>query len=162
MNNYPIAFKETMVKKLTGARAKSATALAEEVGVSQSTLSRWVREYGRLGLGGIMSDKRAGQWSGEERMAAIIEYEKLSEEERGRFLRQKGLHEVEIAGWKQDFLEAFSAEGKRTRRSDPQQKRIRELEKELRRKEKALAEAAALLVLKKKAQAIWGDREDEE
>ena len=97
-----------------------------------------------------MSDRRATEWSGEERMAAIIEYEKLSEEERGRFLREKGLHEVEIAGWKQAFLESLSAEGKRKRRSDPQQKRIRELEKELRRKEKALAEAAALLVLKKK------------
>ena len=162
MNNYSISFKEAMVKKMIGAAAKSATALAGEVGVSQSTLSRWVRDYGRLGLGGIMDQKRAGQWSGEDRMAAIIEYEKLGEEQRGRFLREKGLHEVEIAGWKQEFLESFSAEGKRKRKSDPQQKRIKALEKELLRKEKALAEAAAILVLKKKAQAIWGDREDGE
>ena len=95
-------------------------------------------------------------------MAAIVEYEKLGEEERGRFLRQKGLHEVEIAGWKEEFVESLSAESKRKRRSDPQQRRIKRLEKELRRKEKALAEAAALLVLKKKAEAIWGDGEDEE
>ena len=45
---------------------------------------------------------------------------------------------------------------------DEKDKRIKELERELRRKDKALAETAALLVLKKKAQAIWGDREDEE
>jgi transposase len=40
-------------------------------------------------------------------------------------------------------------------------RRVRELEKELRRKDKALAEAAALLVLQKKVQAIWGDADDD-
>jgi transposase len=42
-----------------------------------------------------------------------------------------------------------------------EQKRAKQLEKELQKKEKALAEAATLLLLRKKAQAIWGDDEEE-
>ncbi len=48
---------------------------------------------------------------------------------------------------------------KETRKAD--ERRIKELERELRQKEKALAETAALLVLRKKAQAIWGEVEDD-
>jgi len=51
--------------------------------------------------------------------------------------------------------------GKRPKERNGEGQRIRELEAELRRKEKALAETAALLVLKKKAQAIWGEPEGE-
>ena len=43
---------------------------------------------------------------------------------------------------------------------DSERQRVKELERELRRKEKALAETAALLVLRKKMEAIWGDGED--
>jgi hypothetical protein len=82
-----------MVKKLTGGEAKSATALAVEVGVPQSTLSRWVREYGslqgRAAEGSVA--KRGQQWGSEEKLRAVIEYEKLDEEARGKYLREKGL-----------------------------------------------------------------------
>jgi hypothetical protein len=89
-----------------------------------------------------------------------LEYEKLEEEERGKYLREEGLHEVHIERWKQQIIEGLTA-AKQTKKDPRDRRRIKELEKELRRKEKALAETAALLVLKKKAQAIWGDREDE-
>jgi transposase len=88
----------------------------------------------------------------------VLEYEKLDEEARGKYLREKGLYSVQIEGWRTEMLAAV---GKRPKSRDAQGRRIRELEAELRRKESALAETAALLVLKKKAQAIWGDREDE-
>jgi len=89
-----------------------------------------------------------------------LEYEKLEEEgERGKYLREKGLHSVHIERWKQELIEGLKA--LRSAKRDSRDKRIKELEKELGRKDKALAETAALLVLKKKAQAIWGDREDE-
>jgi transposase-like protein len=158
MGEYTESFKETMVRKLVGPGARSATALATEVGVSQSTLSRWMREYGRLGgktEGGVA--KRAQDWSPEDKLLAVVEYGKLEEEARGKYLREKGLYSVDIERWRAEMLAAV---GKRPKKGDAQGHRIRELEAELRRKEKALAETAALLVLKKKAQEIWGDRED--
>ncbi len=159
MGEYTQSFKDAMVKKLSGPEAKSAGALAQEVGVPQSTLSRWLRDCGRLS--GDMTEgtmgKRAENWSAEEKLRGVLEYERLEEEARGKYLREKGLYEVDIQRWRAEVLGAL---GKKPRKGDAQGQRIRVLEAELRRKESALAETAALLVLKKKAQAIWGDRED--
>ena len=160
MSNYSDVFKEAMVKKLTTGDERSAGSLSLEVGVPQSTLSRWVREYGRVVRGGNgMKKRRPQDWSAEEKMDAVLEYERLEEEQRGQYLREKGLHTVHIEQWKQSVLAGLKRP--KLNKQDPQVKRIKELEKELRRKDKALAETAALLVLKKKAQAIWGDPEDE-
>jgi transposase-like protein len=158
-SNYEDSFKETMVQKMTGPDGKSATALAEEVNVPQSTLSRWLRDYGRVGsTGGNMSTKKRPQnWSAEEKMQALIEYEGLDEESRGRYLREKGLYSVDIERWRDEIMKALS---RKPKKGDPKDQRIRQLEGELRRKEKALAETAALLVLKKKAEEIWGENED--
>ena len=108
-----------------------------------------------------MKSKRPEDWTAEEKLKALLEYDKLDEEQRGKYLREKGLHSIYLQRWQWEFIEAYASKKKKTRGGDPKQKRIKELEKELRRKDKALAETAALLVLKKKAQAIWGDPEDE-
>ena len=101
--------------------------------------------------------KRAQNWSAEEKLRAVVEYERLEQEARGKYLREKGLYEVDIQRWRTEMLEVL---GKKAHKGNAQGQRIRALEAELRRKESALAETAALLVLKKKAQAIWGDRGD--
>ena len=62
---------------------------------------------------------------------------------------------------KQEMLGVLGGKGKVGRKADPQLKEIKALRSELKRKEKALAETAALLVLKKKARGVWGDNEDE-
>ncbi len=80
-------------------------------------------------------------------------------------LRQKGLYVEQIKAWKADSLRGFMSsreqelEAKRQRQSD--QKEIKQLKRELREKEKALAETAALLVLRKKLHAFW-EIEDED
>jgi hypothetical protein len=84
----------------------------------------------------------------------------LSERELGEFLRREGLHEAQLAEWRKAALEALAGAAKPAHGSPPA-RRVRELEKQLRRKDKALAEAAAILVLQKKAQAIWGDGDDD-
>jgi len=161
MSNYSERVKEAMVVKLTSLNAPSASVLAEEVNIPQSTLSRWVRKYATIGInneGGIMRKKRPQDWTAEEKLNAVFEYEKLEEEERGKYLRGKGLHSVHIKRWKEEIIKGLKSS--KPKRNDPRNKRIKELEKELRRKDKALAETAALLVLKKKAQDLWGDPED--
>ena len=159
-STYSNEFREAMVKKMAGANGKSATSLAEEVNVPQRTLSRWLREYGRVGaLGGRMETKKRPQnWTAGQKMHTVIEYEGLDEEDRGRYLREHGLYSVDVERWREEILRALE---KKPNTKDPKDRRIKELEGELRRKEKALAETAALLVLKKKAQEIWGDSEGE-
>lgn len=86
-----------------------------------------------------------------------MEASRLRDEELGAFLRREGVHEATLAEWKAAVLEALGPQKKTSSDS----KRVRDLEKQLRRKDKALAETAALLVLQKKVQAIWGDEDDD-
>ena len=70
MSNYPETVKESMVKKLTSPGGPSACTLAQEVGIHQSTLSRWVRDYGMVGkAGGVMKERRPQDWTAEEKLA---------------------------------------------------------------------------------------------
>jgi transposase-like protein len=88
----------------------------------------------------------------------VIEAASIAEAELGAFLRRKGLHEAQLQEWRQRLLASLSERGPGPSKAvRAEARRIRQLEQELARKEKALAEAAALLVLKKKAQEIWGD-----
>ena len=89
-----------------------------------------------------------------------MEYEGLDEQQRGEYLRGKGLHSTQVESWKQEMLRVLGGKGKVGRKADPQLKEIKALRSELKRKEKALAETAALLVLKKNS-SDPGDNEDE-
>jgi transposase-like protein len=165
---YSESFKAKMVQKMAGPSGRSAASLAEEVGVAQSTLSRWLlqaatvpRVSNKKGKQrGAGASKRPQDWSAEEKLKVVVEASGLSDEELGEFLRRNGLHEAQLEAWREQVTEALAPRRSRSKTS-PEKRRIRELEKELQRKEKALAEAAALLVLKKKAQAIWGDEDDD-
>jgi transposase-like protein len=171
---YSEGFRARMVQKMLEPAAMSACGLSRETGVPQGTLSRWLRKARMFGgmsengqhptSNGDPAARRPQDWSADEKLEAVLQASSLSEEELGAFLRKVGLHEVDLVAWRKTVLTASRAAlaGERRRKSRKQTKetrRIRELEKELDRKEKALAEAAALLVLKKKVQAIWGDED---
>lgn len=106
------------------------------------------------------SHRRPQDWTPEERLRAVQEANALSDQELGEFLRREGLHEADLTQWRRAALEGLTPSRERRGKKSPEKKRIAQLEKELRRKDKALAETAALLVLKKKVQAIWGDEDD--
>jgi transposase len=89
-----------------------------------------------------------------------VESRDLSEEELGAFLRKEGLHQAQLEEWAKAMYSGLSAP-KKSKTTSEDAKRIKKLERELRRKEKALAEAAALLILQKKVQEIWGDEDDD-
>ena len=163
---YTNGFKARMVKRMTGREQISANVLAGEVGVGQPTLSRWLREARTVrAMGGAKKQREGGakgprKWSAAEKLQVVLEAAALPDNELGEFLRRKGLHTAQLEEWHKLATEALSGPKKRAKKS-PEARRIKELEKELRRKEKALAEVAALLTLKKKAQAIWGDEDDD-
>lgn len=93
----------------------------------------------------------------------VIETAGLNEVELSEYCRRKGLYAEQIQQWKQSALLGYKAskqvEQDKTRSRQEDQKTIKMLERELVRKEKALAETAALLVLRKKCNVIWGDGE---
>jgi transposase len=167
---YSPAFRTLMIQKMTDPEGPRPTSLAEEIGVSLSSLYRWVSEADKVELAlpahpptfsesmkRLANMKRPQDWSAEEKLAAVLEAARLSEDELGSFLRSKGLHDAQLQQWRDQML--IGLEPKGAKRAEI--KHIRELEMELRRKDKALAETAALLVLKKKAQEIWGDGDDD-
>ena len=148
--------------------ARPVSALAREAGLAEGTLYRWKKE---IILGGMSADrsndkatpptKPPHQWSAEEKLAVVIEIAAVPEAELGAFLRRRGLHAAQLAEWRKQMTEALQGRGGQADRKAAavDARRVRDLERELRRKDKALAEAAALLILKKKAQAIWGDED---
>ena len=109
-----------------------------------------------------MSNKTPNNWNPEEKLKLVLEAASLSDDQLGEFLRRKGLHETHLQQWRLQMLNGLDEPKKvKSKKSSAKAKQIRELEKELRRKDKALAETAALLVLKKKALQIWGDGDDD-
>jgi transposase-like protein len=138
----------------------SANALSKKSGVSQATLSKWLREMRSVATVAKSDDKGAKKWTWAEKLRVVAEAMKLGDSEIGELLRREGLHEEQLQRWRADAEAGLGEAPKKGRRSK-EAKRIRELERELRRKDRALAEAAALLVLKKKAAMIWGDEDDD-
>ncbi|MCC7538990.1 MAG: IS3 family transposase, partial [Deltaproteobacteria bacterium] len=155
-----------MVQRMIGPAALSATALAATSGVPQPTLSRWLRDVTctladmskkpRPSAPATPRPRRPEDWPAEERLRVVMEAAQLGDEALGAFLRERGLHEATLAQWRAAMLEAL-APG-RQRPPPVSSKRERELEKQLRRKDRALAEAAALLVLPKKSPSALGGR----
>lgn len=156
MVEYSDALKAKMVRKMLPPGAVSPTVLASETGMTQSTLYRWLKEARTVGI----MDKPAKKWTPAEKLRVVVEAGKLSDDDLGEFLRREGLHEPQLKEWRAVAEAAFTDTSRSTKKS-PEGKRIKELEWEIRRKDKALAEAAALLILKKKAEAIWGDVDDD-
>ena len=166
---YSEKFKSKMVQRMLAPNAVSATALAGEVGVCQATLSRWLREASTLpgmakrrgNSGGAGAKKKRPQdLSVQDKLRLVVEAGALSEEELGEFLRRNGIHQAQLEQWSSAVTGALEAKPKATAKN-PEAKKVRQLERQLLRKDKALAEAAALLVLKKKVRAIWGDEDDD-
>jgi len=158
------AFKAKMIEKMLRPDGPSAYALATESNMPQSTLARWKRDALTIDdMGNKKSkNKKRKRWTVEERLRVLHEASQLSDDELGAFLRREGIHASQLEQWRESVHEAFGKQTPETqRRTQADSKRIRSLERELDRKDKALAESAALLWLKKKASEVWGDEDDD-
>jgi len=139
---------------------------ARDLGVGYSTLQRWIalakkHELETQQTGSKMtSEKRPQDWALEDRLNAIIECGRLDEPAINEYCRRKGLYPHHITQWKNNFAKGATTKAEKSDTKQLKQE-IKQLQKELNRKDKALAETAALLVLKKKADAIWGFNEDD-
>jgi transposase-like protein len=166
---YNKQFKAKLVQRALLADGPSVRELARSAGVSRSALWKWVEE---AKLHAVTAPpklpdppKRPDDRKPEEKLRIVLAAHGLSDDELGEFLRREGVHEADLTEWRQALQEAALASlggpASTTAKEKTDAKRIRELEGELRRKDKALAETAALLILKKKVLAIWGDGDDD-
>ncbi len=156
--------RAAVLKKLEPLNAVPLRQLAKDEGISEATLHSWrgdARSQGRL-----LPDANAGPegWTSRDKFAAVIETAGMNEADLATYCRQRGLYAEQIQAWRTACEQANDWERASTQRlgqaTRDEKKRIKALERDLARKEKALAEAAALLVLRKNAAAIWGDGED--
>ena len=158
---YSSEFKENVLKKVFAPHAPGIPTLAKEVGVPSMTLYNWVR----LKKANTMSPSQnlSVAWSPEQKLSAVVQSLTLSEPDFGQFLREKGLYVHQIEEWRQEMLASLHPLKPSSLQKEYQQAKaqIKSLEHELRQKEKALAEASVLLVLKKKASLIWGVADEE-
>src|SRR5262249_6100402 len=148
---YSVAFKQRMVTKLIGRSSTSANQLARETGISQSALSQWRREA--VSLHDVTKRQRTGtlEW----KVEILAATSKLEGDALLGYLKVEGLTLPELEQWRASLQESHQTSVAAT-------KRIRKLERELALKEKALAEAAALLVLKKKLEDFYSVDEDDD
>jgi transposase-like protein len=155
--------KEAVLRKMLPPHNRPLAALAAEEGISEATLYHWrrdAREQGRL-----LPDGATGPagWSAADKFAAVVETAALNAAERGEYCRKRGLYPEQIQAWRSACEQANDWAAERTRQSHAEhselRRQVRALQRDLTHKEKALAETAALLVLSKKAAAIWGDED---
>ena len=160
-------FQANAVRRLNNP-GQSVQELADELKVTRSLLYRW-RRAASTKEGPMPKKKpppmneparRPQDWTTEQKLSVVLDAQGLAEEELGGFLRQ---HEATLGDWRETVLRGAKAElgGRSDKQPSVESKRIRELERELARKDKALAEAAALLVLQKKFRALMGAEDDD-
>ena len=156
--------KAAVLKRMLTPSNMALLRLSQEEGISVATLHKWRAEA--RGRGQLLPDADAGPegWSSRDKFAAVLETAALNEADLAEYCRKRGLYPAQIATWRaaceqaNDWDRSSSARLSQATKDD--KKQIKELQRDLTRKEKALAETAALLVLRKKAAAIWGGDED--
>ena len=151
-------FRNAAISKALS-RGKDVTLedIVREIGISRSTLNRWIRESQSTSKEVVESmkarEKRPGDWNAAERFQAVMDCQDLDEKTVSAYCRKRGLYPHHIAQWKANFLqEEVPVDRSQVKKLKEENK---QLKRELHRKDKALAETAALLVLKKNWIRSW-------
>lgn len=173
---YSQEFQEKIVAKLLHPTGPSVLQLAEETGISKSTLYKWLSNFKQQPSNiktktDKMTEKplnspvaiRPQNWSALDKFKAITETASMSEKEIGAYCRQNGIYASNLEQWEKTIIEGLKPSVNKEQRIENVKLKaeIKMLKSELNRKEKALAEASALLILKKKAHLIWGDGKED-
>lgn len=164
-NKYPKEMKDAMVARMLSGE-ETITDINRETGININTLYRWRDAAQRTGLSATTKYKNADKWNSQDKFTVVLETANLSEIEFSEYCRSKGIYAEQVKEWKAACMNANDGvkenNSKVSKELREERREKEKLAKELQRKEKALAEAAALLVLRKKADAIWGMEEEDD
>lgn len=154
---YPTELKDKAIKRLLETERPTINQLSQDLDIPEVTLYYWDRQIknGRMG-----KTSRQPQ-SLSEKQQLIYEYQSLSEEDKGIWLRENGFYSSHLESWKKEITEALDGTKEYPKKEKAWKKETERLTKDLAKKEKALAEVTALLVLKKKLDALFGEEPEE-
>ena len=162
---YTAEFKAQLLSKVFSPNSPNTVELAQQAGIPYSTLYNWIK----------MSKKQNGiehqvnpplrphSQPAEAKLRAVMDTLDKTDSERGEYCRAHGFHSHHLESWKAQILEGLEVKPGQKEKAEHQQltKENKHLKSELSRKDKALAEVSALLILKKKADLLWGKPEDD-
>ena len=153
--NYSPELKDALLRRMLPPNNESITKIAREEGISEQTLRNWRDKARKDGYAAPGKDAVPDDWSTQDKFLIVVETAGMNETDLAEYARKKGLYVEQIKSWKDACMNANEGIAKEAARLNRElkdsEKECRKLEKELQRKEKA-----ALLVLSKKANAIWG------
>ena len=159
---YSRSVKVSILKRVLPPKERSIRSVSQETGISEQTIRNWIRASKDVNLTEAGDEKSPRFYTAKEKYHLLLEASRLSEEALGVFLRERGLHSEHLTLWDQELREMVAdKEDKRAKETKELKRRVRQLEKELARKDKALAETAALLVLKKKLDTLMEENGDD-
>jgi transposase len=168
MRRYSEAVKADVRRRMSPPQRQSVAQISAELGIHVVTLYNWRKAWRLQGEVVPASEKDPDGWSATDKFTVVLETAGLNATELSAYCRERGLYPEQVERWRQASQDANEKpvltlkeqkELERLRAQD--QKEIKRLKQELRRKEKALAEAAALLIASKKIQAFWGEDGDD-
>ena len=174
INQHSTEFKEQALSKARERGSRTLESVATELNLSLSTLKTWLKTARRnqatvAASDGLPSEVPARQWSAPQRLLALQESHALRAEALHAWCREKGLFEHQLNQWREAFCATGPSAGIQGAEHRQVHAELRELQgrhdqlqREMRRKDKALAEAAALLVLQKKFRALWESAQEGE
>lgn len=160
MPRYTNERKSAVLKKLLPPNNESVPDVALAEGISAGTLYNWLsnaREGGAAVPGSRAS--HAEQWSNEAKFAVVLETQPMNEAEKAEYCRKKGLYPDQVERWRTTCISGMSSSESTSEPLKAARNEIKRLKRKVDRKDKALAESAALLVLSKKFQALWEDED---
>ena len=152
--SYSTEFKDAIVTKLINRGDTTFAEVCVKEGVTKSTAYTWLN---RGTIPDMKNKIKAKKWSAKDKLQAVSHTISSSEAEIGLYLRKEGLHSQQLNDWRTQVLEALETTSKRSVTKDSRENLIKDLQSELLRKDRALAEASALLILQKKVSLSWGD-----
>ena len=164
MRPYSEAVKADVRRRMSPPNRQSVVEIARELGIHAITLYKWRKAWRLQGEVVPASEKEAEGWSAADKFTVVLETAGLNATELGGYCRERGLYPEQVDRWRKAAQDAnteplltMSDQKDLQKRHQEAQREIKRLQQELRRKDKALAEAAALLIASKKIQAYWGE-----
>lgn len=159
MKRHTIGFREQAVQKALQGGSVPLKQIARDLDIGYSTLHKWIRDA-RNYDSSMNSKQRPQDWTAEQRFQTLMKTHDLDETQVSAYCRQNGLFTHQLAQWRQTFIQPESSVSTDKKTVKALQQEIKTLNRELTRKEKALAEAAALLILQKKFNALLEEKEE--
>ena len=168
MTAYSLAVQADVRKRMSPPNRQDVPQISKELGIHQSTLYKWRSNWRLRGDVVPASEKDPDRWSAADKFTVVLESAGFNATELSSYCRERGLFLEQVDRWRQTAQDAnanavltMAEQRDLEKRHQQDQKEIKALKQDLRRKEKALAEAAALLIAAKKIQAFWGEDGDD-